>query len=32
LPLWRLKVHHPELRVHVFRNSIVGEGGKLVGD
>ena len=28
----RLKASHPELRVHVFRNSLVGEGGGLVGD
>jgi len=28
----RLKASHPELRVHIFRNSLVGEGGKLVGD
>ena len=27
----RLKASHPELRVHVFRNSLVGEGGGLVG-
>jgi len=28
----RLKASHPELRVHVFRNSLAGTGGKLVGD
>jgi hypothetical protein len=28
----RLKASHPELRVHIFRNRLVGEGGRLVGD
>ena len=27
----QLKASHPELRVHVFRNRLVSEGGKLVG-
>ena len=27
----RLRARHPELRVHVFRNSLVGEDGGLVG-
>ena len=27
----RLKVGHQDLRVHIFRNSLVGEGGALVG-
>ena len=28
----RLKASHPELRVKIFRNGLVGEGGALVGD
>ena len=28
----RRKASHPEIRVHVVRNSFVGTGGKLVGD
>ncbi len=28
----RLRVSHPELKVHIIRNSLVGEGGALVGD
>jgi len=28
----RLKGHHRELKVHIFQNSLVGEGGALVGD
>ena len=27
----RLRASHPELKVRVFRNSLVGEGGGLVG-
>ena len=27
----RLKASHPELRVQIFRNSLVGDNGKLVG-
>jgi hypothetical protein len=28
----RLRASHPEVRVHIFQNSLVGEGGGLVGD
>ena len=27
----RLTASHPEVRVHIFQNSLVGEGGGLVG-
>ena len=28
----QLRASHPELRVHIFRNGLVGAGGALVGD